>query len=61
MLGLIEACFAERVKTPEWQSKLKEMIPSYGQSLSHDEKLAIETRKRTHEILGLTQLGASEN
>lgn len=58
MLSLIEQCFASRVKTPEWQSKLKEMIPSYGQSLAHDEKLAMATRKRTHEILGLTQLSS---
>ena len=56
MLGLIEACFATRVKTPEWQAKLKEMIPSYGQSLSHDEALAAETRRRSHEVLGLAQL-----
>ena len=56
ILSLIEACFAAKVKTPEWQSKLKEMIPSYGQSLAHDEALAMATRKRTHEILGLTQL-----
>ena len=56
MLSLIEACFAARVKSPEWQAKLKEMIPSYGLSLSHDEALAAATRKRTHEILGLEQL-----
>jgi malate dehydrogenase (quinone) len=56
MLGLLEQCFAARVKTPEWQAKLREMIPSYGQSLIHDEALAAETRRRTHEVLGLTQL-----
>ena len=56
MLSLIEACFDARVRTPEWQAKLKEMIPSYGQSLSKDEALATATRKRTHEILGLEQL-----
>jgi len=56
MLTLIEACFADRVKTADWQAKLKEMIPSYGQSLSHDEALANATRRRTHEILGLEVL-----
>jgi malate dehydrogenase (quinone) len=56
MLGLIEVCFAARVKTPEWQTKLREMIPSYGQSLSHDEALAADTRRHTHEVLGLTQI-----
>jgi malate dehydrogenase (quinone) len=56
MLGLIEQCFASRINTSEWQSKLREMIPSYGQSLSQDETLAATTRQRTHEILGLAQI-----
>jgi malate dehydrogenase (quinone) len=56
MLGLIEPCFAARVKTTEWQARIREMIPSYGRSLASDEALAAETRKRTHGILGLAQL-----
>ena len=56
MLSVIEQCFPARVKSPEWQSKLREMIPSYGQSLSHDEALAATTRKHSHEVLGLQQL-----
>jgi peptide/nickel transport system permease protein len=41
------------METNEWQSKLKQMIPSYGQSLAKDAELCRKTRKQTAEILGL--------
>lgn len=53
MLDVIERCFADKVQTPEWQAKLKEMIPSYGQSLATNGELAEATRERTGEILKL--------
>jgi malate dehydrogenase (quinone) len=56
MLDLIQRCFKEQLATDAWQSKMKQMIPSYGQSLTHDEQLAIKTRKWTSEVLGLNQL-----
>lgn len=51
MIQLIERCFKDHVKTPEWQERLKSMIPSYGQSLIKDVKLSEETRARTTRIL----------
>lgn len=53
MLNLLKLCFKNKINTPEWQNKLKEMIPSYGQSLARDEKLCKETRSYTSEVLGL--------
>ncbi len=53
MLNLLKLCFKNKINTPEWQNKLKEMIPSYGQSLARDEKLCEETRSYTSEVLGL--------
>lgn len=53
ILDVIERCFSDKVATPEWQAKLKEMIPSYGQSLAKDGELAEATRQRTGEILKL--------
>ncbi|MBF9254596.1 malate:quinone oxidoreductase [Pontibacter sp. 172403-2] len=53
MLGLLQRCFKERVNTPEWQQKLKEMIPSYGQSLAGNPMLCDEIRAYTSETLGL--------
>jgi malate dehydrogenase (quinone) len=55
MLGLLPKCFTKQSKSETWQSKLKEMTPSFGVALSKDERLLKETRKRTSEILGLTK------
>lgn len=53
MVQLIERCFTTQARTPEWQDKLKSMIPSYGQSLSKNATLANETRERTSKVLQL--------
>ncbi|PAW94052.1 malate:quinone oxidoreductase [Mucilaginibacter sp. MD40] len=53
MLDLISRCFKQPMQTSQWQQKLKEMIPSYGQSLVNDEVLANATRERTSTVLGL--------
>ncbi len=39
MLQLIADCFPEKMKSPAWQARLREMIPSFGQSLIQDAKL----------------------
>lgn len=56
MVGLLERCFAGKLYTHEWQTKLREMIPSYGKSLAQDAELLEKTRARTSEILNLTTL-----
>ncbi|WP_448698440.1 malate:quinone oxidoreductase [Mucilaginibacter sp. AW1-3] len=56
MVGLLERCFAGKLYTHEWQTKLHEMIPSYGKSLAQDAELLEHTRARTSEILNLTTL-----
>ncbi|MBC5992248.1 malate:quinone oxidoreductase [Pontibacter sp. SD6] len=53
MLSLLEKCFPEKVRTPEWTNKLREMIPSYGQSLAENEALLHEVRAYTSEVLEL--------
>jgi malate dehydrogenase (quinone) len=53
MLDLLNRCFGDRVKSEEWQTKFREMIPSYGQSLAADEELSNQTRSWTSEVLGL--------
>jgi malate dehydrogenase (quinone) len=40
MLELLDKCFPEKMQTPEWQSALKKMIPSYGTQL--DDKTQLE-------------------
>lgn len=53
MINVIERCFPERLATPEWQAKMKELVPSYGQSLIEDESLLRSVRKRTLSTLNL--------
>jgi malate dehydrogenase (quinone) len=53
MLDVIEKCFPEKIKSEDWQNKIKEMIPTYGQSLIGNGELCLETRERTTRILKL--------
>jgi malate dehydrogenase (quinone) len=53
MLDLLGRCFPEQLASPEWQSKLKEMIPSYGISLNDQPELADTLRAHTAKILKL--------
>jgi malate dehydrogenase (quinone) len=53
MLDLLKRCFKEEMSSKAWQQKLKQMIPSYGQSLSEDAELCKAVRNRTSKILKL--------
>ena len=53
MLKLFQQCFPDKYKSEEWQIKLKEMIPSFGQSIAKDEQLCSSLRKSTGRVLGL--------
>jgi len=55
MVDVIERCFASRMLTPEWQSKMREMIPSYGESLDENAALLHEVRNRTLATLQLNR------
>lgn len=53
MLDLLKRCFPEEMATQAWLDKLKELIPSFGQSLAKDETLAMEMRQKTRTVLKL--------
>ncbi len=53
MIEVIERCFASRVAGLDWQRKLKQMVPSYGESLDENEALLHTVRERTLTTLGL--------
>ena len=52
MLDVLERCFPERFHG-EWQGKLLEMVPSYGQKLAENPALTNEVRNYTKEKLEL--------
>ncbi len=53
MLDVLKQCFPELLETDIWQNTIKEMVPTYGQSLIENAELCRETRKRTTHVLKL--------
>lgn len=53
MLEVIKKCFPEHIK--EWETKIKEMIPSYGLSLMENPELLEEIHTSTAQTLGLSE------
>lgn len=53
MVDVIERCFADRLENDGWKEKLKEMIPSYGESLIENAELLKTVRENTLTTLKL--------
>ncbi|MFT7110152.1 MAG: malate dehydrogenase (quinone) [Psychrobacter glaciei] len=53
MVDVIERCFADRLENDGWKAKLKEMIPSYGESLIENAELLKTVRENTLTTLKL--------
>jgi malate dehydrogenase (quinone) len=53
MINVLERCFPEMIKSEQWQSRMKELVPSYGQSLVDNEELLNSVRERTLSTLKL--------
>ena len=54
MIGLMEKVFKDKVATPEWQAKLRQIVPSYGTHLNDDASKTYQEWTRTADILQLT-------
>ena len=53
MINVIERCFSDKIKTEQWHSRIKALIPSYGESLIDDSELLAQVRNRTLQVLNL--------
>lgn len=53
MLEVIERCFPQHVR--DWEPRIKEMIPSYGQPLAENPDLLQDVNRSTAEALGLNK------
>jgi len=51
MIDVLKKCFFELMKTPEWNEKIKEMIPTFGNSLAEYQKICKYIRAKTGEVL----------
>ncbi|MDI1255124.1 MAG: malate:quinone oxidoreductase [Flavobacterium sp.] len=53
MIDLVSRCFKGKAESPEWQEKLKQMVPSYSQKLNSKPELLEEIRTYTAQVLKL--------
>jgi len=56
MVEVIERCFPEELKKGGWSAKLKDMIPSYGQSLIENATLCQQVRAETAAVLQINNI-----
>src|SRR5277367_1112134 len=56
MLQVIERCFGEKLTSAGWSDKLKELIPSYGQSLAENAALCQRVRAETAAVLNINNI-----
>lgn len=47
MIDVLERCFSAQLKSADWQQKIKQLVPSYGESLIENVVLLKATRART--------------
>ena len=53
MLDVIERCFSAQLQTSNWQTKMKALVPSYGETLIENAALLKKIRQRTLSTLNL--------
>src|SRR5262244_1194377 len=56
MVQVIERCFREQLQKGGWSAKVKEMIPSYGQSLIENAALCRQVRAETAPVLQINDI-----
>lgn len=54
-LNVIEQLFSDKVKSPQWQQKIKQVVPSYGQKLNGNVALTQQVWDSTAAALKLTK------
>jgi malate dehydrogenase (quinone) len=60
MLQVIERCFRDNLTSKGWANKLKELIPSYGQSLIENPALVQRIRAETAAVLKINNFTTKE-
>jgi malate dehydrogenase (quinone) len=53
MIDVLKKCYPEKMTSLEWAKTLKEMIPSYGESLVTNQMLCKEVRNTTGKVLNI--------
>ncbi len=59
MINLLKICYAEEFNSTAWQKKIKQMIPSYGESLEKNSELGKKIQAITSRVLDLKPFEAA--
>ncbi len=59
MLNVLEKVFANKSRPPEWQAKIRQIVPSYGTKLNDDAGKAHQELIYTSEHLQLNPAAAT--
>jgi malate dehydrogenase (quinone) len=54
MLQLLGRCMADRLASPGWQARLRDLIPAWGEELGADPARLAAWRRRSEAVLGLS-------
>ena len=54
MLTVLEKAFKDKVATPEWQAKIRQIVPSYGTKLNDSPEQVQQSWNYTEQVLQLT-------
>jgi len=55
MIDVLEKAFKDKVATPEWQAKMRQIVPSYGTKLNGSPERVQQSWDYTAEVLQLTK------
>ncbi len=53
MINVLERCFSAQLNSANWQKKMQQLVPSYGQSLIENINLLKKVRQKTLRILNI--------
>ena len=53
MLQLLQRCLPERLASPAWQARLRELTPAWGEDLAADPQRLAAWRGHSDVVLGL--------
>ena len=60
MKVLEKSAFRDQLKSPAWQARMHEMVPSYGRKLNPDAAFANQVRRYSSSVLGLKAFNLNE-
>ena len=53
MLEVLQRCWSDKFSSDLWQTKLKQLIPSFGPDLYSDRTFLMKNRQRNNDLLNL--------